>query len=57
MAQYFFYTCQSDGKDRIVFTYPPSLSTFFEMIQKKISLVTTEKLFSDELNNSWTCMD
>nr|WFG61304.1 Ycf1 protein [Cucurbita moschata] len=57
MAQYFFYTCQSDGKDRIVFTYPPSLSTFLEMIQKKISLVTTEKLFSDELDNSWNYLN
>nr|ALO21972.1 Ycf1 [Cucurbita digitata] len=57
MAQYFFYTCQSDGKDRIVFTYPPSLSTFFEMIQKKISLITTEKLFYNELNNSWNYLN
>nr|ACN49467.1 hypothetical chloroplast RF1 [Nelumbo nucifera] len=53
MSQYFFYTCQSDGKQRISFTYPPSLSTFGEMIQKKISLCTTEKLSSDELYNHW----
>lgn len=36
-SQYFFYTCRSDGKERICFTYPPSLSTFWEMIQRKIS--------------------
>nr|QWQ50342.1 hypothetical chloroplast RF1 [Ricinus communis]QWQ50597.1 hypothetical chloroplast RF1 [Ricinus communis]QWQ50937.1 hypothetical chloroplast RF1 [Ricinus communis]QWQ51277.1 hypothetical chloroplast RF1 [Ricinus communis] len=55
MSQYFFYTCRSDGKERISFTYPPSLSTFFEMVQKKIFLftTTTEKLSSDELYNHW----
>src|SRR5919202_1161364 len=36
-SQYFFYTCQSDGKQRISFTYPPSLSTFGEMIARRIS--------------------
>uniref|UniRef100_A0AAT9ZWE9 Protein TIC 214 n=1 Tax=Phanera macrostachya TaxID=3078829 RepID=A0AAT9ZWE9_9FABA len=53
MSQYFFYTCQSDGKERISFTYPPSLSTFVEMMQKKMSLFTTEKISYDELYNSW----
>nr|YP_009697830.1 Ycf1 [Cornus canadensis]QEJ84838.1 Ycf1 [Cornus canadensis] len=53
MSQYFFYTCQSDGKEKTSFTYPPSLSTFFEMIQKKKSLSTIEKLPSDELYNNW----
>nr|YP_010193004.1 hypothetical protein LK071_pgp007 [Leptopus cordifolius]QZP42392.1 hypothetical protein [Leptopus cordifolius] len=53
MSQYFFYTCRSDGKERISFTYPPSLSTFLEMIQKKMSLFTTEKAFSGELDNHW----
>nr|QWY86746.1 hypothetical chloroplast RF1 [Prioria oxyphylla] len=52
MSQYFFYPCQSDGKEKISFTYPPSLSTVVEMIQRKMSLLTTEKLF-DELNNYW----
>nr|YP_009993634.1 hypothetical chloroplast RF19 [Gonystylus affinis]YP_009993655.1 hypothetical chloroplast RF19 [Gonystylus affinis]QNO35384.1 hypothetical chloroplast RF19 [Gonystylus affinis]QNO35405.1 hypothetical chloroplast RF19 [Gonystylus affinis] len=51
MSQYFFYTCQSDGKERISFMYPPSLSTFAEIIQKKISFFTTEKLLSDQLYN------
>nr|QUO99635.1 hypothetical protein RF1 [Berchemia flavescens] len=57
MSQYFFYTCQSDGKERISFTYPPSLLTFLEMIQRKMSLFTAEftadKLSSDELYNNW----
>nr|YP_010994593.1 hypothetical protein RF1 [Disanthus cercidifolius]WOZ13325.1 hypothetical protein RF1 [Disanthus cercidifolius] len=53
MSQYFFYTCRNDGKQRISFTYPPSLSTFWEMIQKNIFLSTTEKLSSDELYNQW----
>nr|YP_009240853.1 ycf1 protein [Diplopanax stachyanthus]AJO25203.1 ycf1 protein [Diplopanax stachyanthus] len=53
MSQYFFYICQSDGKQRISFMYPPSLSTFWEMIQRKIPLSTIEKLSSDELYNHW----
>nr|UXB56201.1 hypothetical chloroplast RF1 [Calendula officinalis]WEW65076.1 hypothetical chloroplast RF1 [Calendula officinalis] len=52
-SQYFFYTCQSDGKKRISFTYPPSLSTFEEMIARRISLSTLEKLSADELYNEW----
>nr|YP_010174684.1 hypothetical chloroplast RF1 [Salvadora persica]QSJ55452.1 hypothetical chloroplast RF1 [Salvadora persica] len=44
MSQYFFNTCQSDRKEIISFTYPPPLSTFFEMIDKKIPLLTTKKL-------------
>nr|YP_010167267.1 hypothetical chloroplast RF19 [Nymphaea rubra]QRW37251.1 hypothetical chloroplast RF19 [Nymphaea rubra] len=53
MSQYFFYTCASDGKQRISFTYPPSLSTFFEMIQKKMSFRTAEKLPAEDLSNEW----
>nr|QBC66508.1 hypothetical protein RF1 [Anredera cordifolia] len=53
MSQYFFYTCQNDGKQRISFSYPPSLAIFWEMIQRKISLSTTEKFFYDELYNYW----
>nr|YP_010565460.1 hypothetical chloroplast RF19 [Duhaldea cappa]UZA66395.1 hypothetical chloroplast RF19 [Duhaldea cappa] len=52
-SQYFFYTCQSDGKQRISFTYPPSLSTFGEMIAKRISLSTLEKLSANELYTEW----
>ncbi|YP_004769992.1 hypothetical chloroplast RF19 (chloroplast) [Wolffia australiana] len=52
MSQYFFFfTCPSDGKQRISFTYPPSLSTFSEMIERKISLYTTEKLSHED--NYW----
>nr|YP_009765978.1 Ycf1 [Dialium schlechteri]QIS96338.1 Ycf1 [Dialium schlechteri] len=54
MSQFFFHTCQSDGKERISFTYPPGLSTFVEMMQKKMSLFTTEKLSYDELYNHWS---
>nr|YP_010924054.1 Ycf1 protein [Enydra sessilis]WKB10813.1 Ycf1 protein [Enydra sessilis] len=53
VSQYFFYTCQSDGKQRISFTYPPSLSTFGEMIARRISLSTLEKLSPDELYAEW----
>nr|QKK47507.1 Ycf1.2 [Polyctenium fremontii] len=53
MSQYFFYTCQSDGKERISFTYPPNLSTFFEMIQKKIPSFTKEKPPSDQVFTYW----
>ena len=53
MGQYFFYTCISDGKERISFTYPPSLSTFLELIERKISLFITKKISSDELYNHW----
>nr|YP_010999151.1 Ycf1 protein [Boopis anthemoides]WPM92969.1 Ycf1 protein [Boopis anthemoides]WVH38823.1 hypothetical chloroplast RF1 [Boopis anthemoides] len=52
-SQYFFYTCQSDGKQRISFTYPPSLSTFWEMLARRISLSTLEKLSADELYTEW----
>nr|UGV23456.1 hypothetical protein RF1 [Sloanea dasycarpa] len=54
MSQYFFYTCRSDGKERISFTYPPSLSTFFEMIQRKMFLFTTEIPPPAELYNHWS---
>nr|YP_010118420.1 hypothetical chloroplast RF1 [Pilea plataniflora]QQY86034.1 hypothetical chloroplast RF1 [Pilea plataniflora] len=53
MSQYFFHTHESDGRERISFTHPPSLSTFFEMIQRKISLFTTQKTSYDELYNQW----
>nr|YP_009503996.1 hypothetical chloroplast RF19 [Xylocarpus moluccensis]AXA07456.1 hypothetical chloroplast RF19 [Xylocarpus moluccensis] len=54
VSHYFFSPCKSDGKQRVSFTYPTSLSTFLEMIQKKMSFFTTEKLAaSDELYNHW----
>uniref|UniRef100_A0AAU6N539 Protein TIC 214 n=1 Tax=Potentilla x subdigitata TaxID=3121419 RepID=A0AAU6N539_9ROSA len=54
MSQYFFYTCQSDGKERIAFTYPPSLATFLEMMQRKTSLFPEEKVPSNEFFNQWS---
>nr|YP_009536274.1 hypothetical chloroplast RF19 [Narcissus poeticus]AYM85157.1 hypothetical chloroplast RF19 [Narcissus poeticus] len=53
MSQYFFDICPSDGKQIISFTYPPSLSTFSEMIERKIALYTTEKLSHENLYNYW----
>nr|YP_010690815.1 Ycf1 protein [Spatholirion longifolium]WBU14695.1 Ycf1 protein [Spatholirion longifolium] len=53
MSQYFFYTCPSDGKQIISFTYLPSLSTFSEMIERKISLYPTEKCYHENLYNCW----
>nr|YP_009892082.1 Ycf1.2 [Brayopsis alpaminae]QKK38455.1 Ycf1.2 [Brayopsis alpaminae] len=57
MSQYFFYTCLSDGKERISFTYPPNLSTFFEMIQKKIPSFTREKTPSDQVYTCWSLIN
>nr|USG98178.1 hypothetical protein RF1 [Urera baccifera] len=56
MSQYFFHTWQSAGKERISFTHPPSLSAFFEMIERKIFLFTIDKLSSNEneLYNHWS---
>nr|YP_009691577.1 hypothetical chloroplast RF19 [Sanguisorba sitchensis]QEG58357.1 hypothetical chloroplast RF19 [Sanguisorba sitchensis] len=56
MSQYFFSTCQSDGKERITFTYPPSLATFLEMMQRKTSLFQKKKVpstESTEFSNKW----
>uniref|UniRef100_UPI0030FEAB61 hypothetical protein RF1 n=1 Tax=Primula sinuata TaxID=3043452 RepID=UPI0030FEAB61 len=50
MSQYFFSTCQSYEKKNISFSFPPSLSTFWEMIQRKRPLLIIKK---DELYNHW----
>nr|QVX29218.1 hypothetical chloroplast RF1 [Canavalia villosa] len=52
-SEFFFHTCQSDGKERISFTYPQNLSTFHKMMEAKIYFFTREKIFSDELSNYW----
>nr|QKK50625.1 Ycf1.2 [Sterigmostemum violaceum] len=57
MSQYFFFTCRSDGKERISFTYPPNLSTFFEMIKKKIPSFTREKGPSDQVYTCWSLIN
>nr|YP_009184095.1 Ycf1 [Dendrobium chrysotoxum]ALN98106.1 Ycf1 [Dendrobium chrysotoxum] len=53
MSQFFFFTCTSYGKQIISFTYPPSLSTFSEMLEERISLYIIEKLYDEDLYNSW----
>nr|YP_009228821.1 Ycf1 [Metanarthecium luteoviride]ALS19929.1 Ycf1 [Metanarthecium luteoviride] len=53
LSQYFVYTCPSDGKQIISFTYPPSLSIFSEMIERNIFLYTTEKLSHKNLYYFW----
>nr|YP_009715361.1 hypothetical chloroplast RF1 [Acorus tatarinowii]QGK88162.1 hypothetical chloroplast RF1 [Acorus tatarinowii] len=53
MSQYFFYTCLNNGKKKISFTYPPSLATFSEIIERKMSLYTTKKLTDDDLYSHW----
>nr|YP_010159274.1 hypothetical chloroplast RF19 [Philenoptera violacea]QRG31553.1 hypothetical chloroplast RF19 [Philenoptera violacea] len=53
ISEFFFHTCQSDGKERISFTYPQNLSTFRKMMETKIYFFTREKIFHDELSNHW----
>nr|YP_009566441.1 hypothetical chloroplast RF19 [Neottia cordata]QBB10031.1 hypothetical chloroplast RF19 [Neottia cordata] len=53
MSQFFFFTCTSDGKQKISFTYPPSLSTFSKMLEQRISLYIIEKLYDEDFYNSW----
>nr|USG57668.1 hypothetical protein RF1 [Primula ranunculoides] len=50
MSQYFFSTCKSYGKKKISFSFPPSLSTFWKMIQRKRPLFKIKK---DELYKYW----
>nr|QKV48134.1 hypothetical protein RF1 [Risleya atropurpurea] len=53
MSQFVFFKCTSDGKQRISFTYPPSLSTFSEMLERRSFLHIIEKLYDEYLYNSW----
>nr|YP_004940568.1 hypothetical chloroplast RF19 [Dorcoceras hygrometricum]AEK53288.1 hypothetical chloroplast RF19 [Dorcoceras hygrometricum] len=59
MSQYFFDICQSDGKEKISFTYPPSLSIFLEKIKQKVSpdlyksWVYINKQRGENLNNEF----
>nr|YP_009931458.1 Ycf1.2 [Cryptospora falcata]QNR89571.1 Ycf1.2 [Cryptospora falcata] len=57
MSQFFFYTCRSDGKERISFTYPPNLSTFFEIIKKKIPSFKRQKAPSDQVYTCWSLIN
>ena len=42
-SQFFFHICQSDGKERISFTYPPNLSTFLKIMERKMDRSPTHK--------------
>nr|YP_009248408.1 hypothetical chloroplast RF19 [Hanguana malayana]AMW66460.1 hypothetical chloroplast RF19 [Hanguana malayana] len=53
MSQYFLYKYPNDGKLILSFTYPPSLSTFSEMIERKISLYTLEKVPHENPYKYW----
>nr|YP_011004108.1 Ycf1 protein [Crassula deltoidea]WPS93286.1 Ycf1 protein [Crassula deltoidea] len=53
MSQYFFFPVQIMEKKRISFTYPPSLKTFLEILQRKLSLFKSENLDLDEIENIW----
>nr|UZH33983.1 Ycf1 protein [Phedimus ellacombeanus] len=55
MSQYFFFSCQDSEKNRISFTYLPSLKTFFEMLERKMHFfrsVEAVDSISNELENS-----
>nr|YP_010989945.1 hypothetical chloroplast RF1 [Astragalus membranaceus]WOV68305.1 hypothetical chloroplast RF1 [Astragalus membranaceus] len=53
-SQFFFHICQSDGKERISFTYPPNLSTFLKIMERKMDLFTRDKISYNELSNYWS---
>nr|AIK20874.1 hypothetical chloroplast RF19 [Lathyrus japonicus] len=58
-SQFFFQTCESDGKKRISFTYPPHLSSFHKIMEKKMDLFKRDKTsYNDnELYNSWSSIN
>ncbi|KAL5096084.1 hypothetical protein RYX36_000411 [Vicia faba] len=58
-SQFFFQVCQSDGKKRISFTYPPHLSTFLKIMEKKMDLFRRDKTsYNDnELSNYWSSVN
>nr|YP_010565947.1 hypothetical protein RF1 [Medicago rotata]UZC30531.1 hypothetical protein RF1 [Medicago rotata] len=55
-SQFFFQICKSDGKERISFTYPPDLSSFLKIMEKKMDIFTGDKICynTNELSNSWS---
>nr|YP_010176097.1 Ycf1 [Pseuderanthemum haikangense]QSQ71232.1 Ycf1 [Pseuderanthemum haikangense] len=53
MSQYFFDVCQSDGNERISFTYLPSLWILLKILKRRISPPILEKSSSKELYNTW----
>nr|YP_009027078.1 hypothetical chloroplast RF19 [Trifolium grandiflorum]AGO63732.1 hypothetical chloroplast RF19 [Trifolium grandiflorum] len=54
-SQLFFHICQSDGKQRISFTYPPNLSTFLKIMEQKLGyFIRAKTSYNDnELSNYW----
>nr|YP_010965000.1 hypothetical chloroplast RF19 [Vicia tibetica]WNM89903.1 hypothetical chloroplast RF19 [Vicia tibetica] len=58
-SQFFFQVCQSDGKKRISFTYPPHLSTFLKIMEKKMDLFRRDKTSynENELSNYWSSIN
>jgi len=51
ISQFYIYTCQNVGKERISFSYAPSLAIFCEIIQRKIYISATQNY--DKLYNDW----
>nr|AOY40594.1 hypothetical chloroplast RF19 [Cajanus cajan] len=54
ISEFFFHTYQSDGKERIFFTYPPNLSIFKKMMETKLHIFTRDKIDYEELYNYWS---
>nr|YP_010162439.1 hypothetical chloroplast RF19 [Dunbaria nivea]QRI60148.1 hypothetical chloroplast RF19 [Dunbaria nivea] len=54
IAEFFFHTCQSDGKERIFFTYPPNLSILKKMMETKLHIFTRDIISYEELSNYWS---
>ncbi|RDY13714.1 Protein TIC 214, partial [Mucuna pruriens] len=54
ISEFFFHTCQNDGKEQISFMYPPNLSTFHKMMETKIYLFTRDPISHYELSNYWS---
>nr|YP_009450103.1 hypothetical chloroplast RF1 [Burmannia championii]ANK36300.1 hypothetical chloroplast RF1 [Burmannia championii] len=53
MSQYFFFLYPNNGKQKISFTYLPSLEIFSKMIERNFFSCTTKKLSNEELYNYW----
>nr|QHS70139.1 hypothetical protein RF1 [Pediomelum tenuiflorum] len=53
ISDFYFHTCQSDGRERISFAYPQNLSTFHKMMETKMDLFTRDKISYDKLSNYW----
>nr|YP_010159110.1 hypothetical chloroplast RF19 [Cajanus crassus]QRG31389.1 hypothetical chloroplast RF19 [Cajanus crassus] len=54
ISEFFFHTCESDGKERIFFTYPPNLSNFQKMMETKLHIFTRDRIYYEELYNFWS---